>query len=82
MEDCTTAFSIALGKRNLEMIRSFLSHDHYSDNNPIAMSKRAILDMDAIPDKNDPVLRIVLEEGLRHHNVPIEAPQTYALSDE
>ena len=84
MEDNTTAFSMALGKRNLPMIKSFLFTDHLSDNDPVAMSKRAILDMDAIPEKNDPDLRKVLEEGLRHHNVSMadKAPQTYALSDE
>ena len=82
MEDCTTAFSMALGKRNLHTIKSFLSTEHLSDNDPVAMAKRAILDMDAVPGKNDPELRKVLEEGLRRHNVPMEAPQTYALSDE
>ena len=82
MDDCTTAFAMALGKRNIPMIRSFLFTEHLSDNDPIAMSKRAILDMNVIPEKNDPELRKVLEEGLRHHNVPMEAPQTYTLSDE
>ena len=84
MKDRTTAFSMSLGKRNLQMIKSFLFTDHLSDNDPIAMSKRAILDMDAIPEKNDPELKRVLLDGLLHHNVSIEneAPQMGIISEE
>ena len=72
IEDSTTAFSMALGKRHLKLIKAFLYAVPLSENDPIAMSKRAILDMDRLPEKNNPDLRAVLLDGLRHNNVPIE----------
>ena len=84
MEDGTTAFSMALGKRHLKLIKAFLCTVPLSENDPIAMSKRAILDMDRLPEKNDPDLRAVLLDGLRHNNVPIghEPSQIVNLSEE
>ena len=83
-EDGTTAFSMALARKDLEMIRVFLRSEHLSDISPSELVKRSILEIDRHPCSVDSDLRKELWNYMRMHEVnvqrraPIEAP----LSDE
>lgn len=86
MEDGTTAFAMALAKRDLDLIRLLLASGHPCDIDPKMMAKRAILELDKNgTDNRYPNLRKELYEGLKKYNAsPEKAPssQTGVLSKE
>ena len=70
MHDGTTAFSMALGRKDIEMIRTFLDAKHTSDIDPIALTKRALLELDR-DDEGDPILKEMLTQNLKEQNVSL-----------
>ena len=71
MDDGTTAFSMALGRKDLEMIRVFLNKEHQSDIDPIELAKRAVMELDRDTENERSDLRNELVNGLNHHKVPL-----------
>ena len=69
MDDGTTAFSMALGRKDFEMIRIFLDTKHASDIDPIALAERTFHELGRDDCEGDPALKRVLEQSLRQHNV-------------
>ena len=71
MDDGTTAFSMALGRKDLEMIKVFLNTEHQSDIDPIELAKRAVMELDRDTENERSDLRNELVNGLNHHKVPL-----------
>ena len=72
-EDGTTAFAMALARKDLELIRLFLHAKIPSDIDPIKMATRAILEIDKHETDNRYAdLGKVLCEGLKKYNVTVE----------
>ena len=71
MDDGTTAFSMALGRGDLQMIRVFLKSEHQSDIDPIELAKRAVIELDRDPEHKRSYLRNELVNGLKHHDVSL-----------
>ena len=69
MDDGTTAFSMALGRGDLEMINIFLNSEHQSDIDPIELSKRAVMELNKDPENKRSDLRNELANELKYHNV-------------
>ena len=67
MDDGTTAFSMALGRKDLDMMKIFLGTNHSSDIDPIALAKRTYLELDRDIDCDITLIQM-LEKGLRQHN--------------
>ena len=85
MDDGTTAFSMALGRKDCEMIRVFLSTKHESDIDPIRLAKRAIWELDSHSDPDHSYLRQELLNGLKQHGVSYDAnehPPSGIISEE
>ena len=85
MEDGTTAFAMALARRDLALIGFFLASEHPSDIDMKKMAKRAILELDKAGTGNPyPNLRKELHEGLKKCNATPEKEQslTRVLSNE
>ena len=68
MDDGTTAFAMALGRKDLEMIKIFLETKHASDIHPIALAQRTFLELDRDIDC-DLFFKQMLEKSLRQHNI-------------
>ena len=66
-DDGTTAFAMALGRKDLEMIRIFLNTKYASDIDPISLAKRTLLELDRDMDC-DPIFKQTLEQSLRSLN--------------
>lgn len=62
--DATTAFFIALARRDLPLVKSFLSAEIESDIDPKALTARAVLEMDRDPDNDNSELKETLKEWL------------------
>ena len=71
MDDGTTAFSMALGRKDLEMIGVFLEIRHQSDIDPIELAKRTLLEMDRDGD-GDSSVRLKLEQTLKQQKISIK----------
>ena len=72
-EDGTTAFAMALGTRDIGMIRLLLAAVQSCDIDPKKMTKRAVSELDRDgSDNRYPDLRIELHEELRKYNVTLE----------
>ena len=84
MDDGTTAFSMALGRGDLQMIRVFLNSEHLSDIDPIELAKRAVIELDRDPENKRSYLRNELVNGLKHHNVSLSnsSAQKVQISEE
>ena len=84
MDDGTTAFSMALGRGDLEMIKVFMDSEHQSEINPIELAKRAVMELDRDPENKRSNLRCELVNGLKHHNVTmnIASGQRVQISEE
>ena len=71
MDDGTTAFSMALGRSDLEMIKVFFKSEHQSDIDPIELAKRAVMELDRDTENDRSDLRNELVNGLKHNNVSL-----------
>ena len=71
MEDGTTAFAMALGRRDLEMIKAFMNSSQLCDTNHINLAKRALIELDRETESKWMDLRNELVNGLNHHNVVV-----------
>ena len=71
MEDGTTAFAMALGRRDLEMIKAFMNSSQLCDTDHIKLAKRALLELDRETENKWMDLRNELANGLNHHNVVV-----------
>ena len=69
MDDGTTAFSMAVARKDLEMIKIFLETKHASDIDPIDLAKRTFLEMDRDVNDCDLIFKQILENSLREHNI-------------
>ena len=68
MEDGTTAFAMALGRRDLEMIKAFMNSSQLCDTDHIKLAKRALLELDRETENKWMDLRNELVNGLIRHN--------------
>ena len=71
MEDGTTAFAMALGRRDLEMIKAFMNSSQLCDIDHIKLAKRALIELDRETENKWMDLRNELANGLNHHNVVV-----------
>ena len=69
MDDGTTAFAIALGRGDCELIRLFMGSCVPSNIDPISLTKRAIIELDRYANKKYSALREELRNGLEKNNV-------------
>ena len=69
MDDGTTAFSMAVARKDLEMIKIFLETKHASDIDPIALAKRTFLELERDVIDCDSIFKQKLEKSLRQHNI-------------
>ena len=63
MEDGTTAFSMALARRDLHLIRLLLASYHPSDIDQSYLAKAAVKELDKLQDKTLLLLRMELDKG-------------------
>ena len=84
MDDGTTAFSMALARKDLHLIRVLLASKHHSDIDSIGLAKRAVLELNRDSSSSNSNLRRELVNDLRQHNVLHirEATQWEKLSQE
>ena len=69
MEDGTTAFVMALAKRDLHLIRVLMASDHPTEMDQTTLSLRAIAELDRGDAKCYPHLREELLTGLKRHKI-------------
>ena len=71
MEDGTTAFAMALGRRDLEMIKAFMNSSQLCDISHIKLAKRALVELDRETENKRMDLRNELVKCLNHQNVVV-----------
>ena len=78
-EDGTTAFAMAIGRRDLGMIRFLLASDHPCDIDPKKMAKRAVSELERDgSDNRYPDFTRELHEELRKYSITLETTPTQA----
>ena len=68
MDDGTTAFSMALARKDLDLIRVLLASKHYSDIDHVGLAQRAVLEIDRDSRCCNPKLRQELVNSLKQVN--------------
>ena len=71
MDDGTTAFAMALAKRDLELIKLFMASNIPSHIAPLKLARRALTELDRTLKKDHSALRGELRNGLERHNIPL-----------
>ena len=72
MDDGTTAFAMALARKDLDLIRVLMASNHPSDIDPRGLAERAVLEMDRDPRCSDPILRRELVNCLKQGNASLK----------
>ena len=72
MEDGTTAFVMSLSRKDVELIEVLLRAEIESDIDPKELARRAVLEMNRIPNEENAKVKEVLTNTLKYLKVSMD----------